>query len=358
MNFLFNISASQIKKNQKKRRGKSFTISNPQETRAAVHEAAKRIKNQAEEKKSLEKSAVSPIANGEVEVKKIEKPLETENSVPTNKEDQEKEQSLDRNRPNSGRFSLLEARPVRRSSISSTRRSDKTVRSKAKGYQLDGGLLNVEEESGARSPIRVPSPTKPMFNDYTANEYKEPEPSVAKKKLEKKDSAEEVIKGSMKPSGLDMIHKLGTVERKRRQRRAMYPPLSQVFSSEDQNRELVSGEKNGEDSIESSLRKTGMNVKIVDIDIDDNPKADDKKITGKEQETAPSTQKQNANAAVTTVDTKRPVNSKSSPGSLVLSRAARIRGLMENDIRPKNLKNYDKQASEDEKITGQGKCYQ
>jgi hypothetical protein len=345
----------------KKRRGKSHTISNPQESVAAVREAAKRIKNQTKGMKRLEAINIQ-TENGEVEDDKPEKLAKNVDDVPNTEEIKDKEEAFDFTRSNSGRFHRLEARPLRRSSISSTRKSDKTVQAKGKGYERDDGLLNVEEESGSRSPIRVPSPSIFRSNEGTLDEPPTPratDTSVTKKKLEKTNSAEEAIKGALKPSGLEKTHKLGSLERRRRQRRAMYPPHSQVFSPEEQDKKLSSDKNanNGEDSsIAASLRKAGMNIKVVDIDIDENVQTDDKKIDKKPKQASPTspTSKQINKLPSPTDATKPPLTSRSSTGSLVSSRAARIRGLMDNDIRTKKMKDYDRQTSQDEEPDRQG----
>lgn len=139
---------------------------------------------------------------------------------------------------------------------------------------------------------------------------------------------------------------LGTIERRRRRRRAMYPPLSHVFSNEDQtNLDSLSNDL----PIETSLKHAGVNIKVVDIDFEDSgkkepsptehaPKAEPAVLTLKQETKSPSE------------SIKPPLVKRSSAGTLVSSRAARIKGLMDNDLRS-NSKDYqlpveDKQTME------------
>lgn len=115
----------------------------------------------------------------------------------------------------------------------------------------------------------------------------------------------------------------------------MYPPLSQVFSQEDQT--LTPENINNSLPIETSLKEVGMNIKVVDIDIEDaGPKPTETKeiptdLTPSEQLAAPTSKLETK----VTGPTKTPLAKRSSTGSLVSARAARIKGLMDNDLRPK-----------------------
>lgn len=117
----------------------------------------------------------------------------------------------------------------------------------------------------------------------------------------------------------------------------MYPPLSQVFSTDEPDNERTL-------PIETSLKDAGMNIKVFDIDIDDDGGKGTKSSTDSTQKPpSPTTKGEISPTSVT----KPPLVKKTSGGSLISSRAARIQGLMDNDIRPKK---YDQEI-----INGQGR---
>lgn len=207
---------TETRSQKRKRRGKALTISDPRDTIKAVHQAAALRKKSQSRDKDKEKQDITPtpVVNGLPEVddnKNIDKRKSEVAKI------EEKNKKIDRNRSNSGRFKRLEARPVRRSSISSVRKSDKTVKAKGKGYQLDGDAL---EEGDKKSPIKVPPPS-PRSGVGTEIEQERISPVAEQtKKLVKSKSAEEAIKGAKEPNGdekapgkkrptLDKLHMLG-----------------------------------------------------------------------------------------------------------------------------------------------------
>jgi len=119
----------------------------------------------------------------------------------------------------------------------------------------------------------------------------------------------------------------------------MYPPLSQLFSSTDE------PDNNPTLPIETSLKDVGMNIKVFDINIDDDGEKETKTSTESTQKPPSPTTK--GDTSPTSVN-KPPLVKKTSTGSLISSRAARIQGLMDHDLRPNK---YDNQ----EIINGQGK---
>ena len=56
-----------------------------------------------------------------------------------------------------GKYKRLEARPLRRSSIASVRKSDKTVRDKGVGYTFSDGLVDDRDAKRDGRPVQIPS---------------------------------------------------------------------------------------------------------------------------------------------------------------------------------------------------------
>ena len=279
-----------------------------------------------------------------------------------------------------GKYKRLEARPLRRSSIASVRRSDKTVREKGKGYTFDDDLGKGDTKKQEFPPLKMPPrdqgrkakdagrPTTPgaktgvprsvavdiNMEDTSADERKKKEKeewqgvidavktAAAGKSWLKKQDAQE-----------GMVQKLGTLERKKaKQRRAMYPPLSTFFNPEDKKTQEA---LEGISQIASG--KQNMHLKVVDIQLDDDTPAPSKDKKGAEQVKAGS----KTVSVPTTNEPTSPPRSPTSPtsptsplnykprkpaGGLVASRAARLTNLMANDFRPPTVK--DKWAEREE----------
>ncbi|XP_048579098.1 F-actin-monooxygenase MICAL3 isoform X2 [Nematostella vectensis] len=272
---------------QKRHRKTHSAVSFPKDTVDAICEAADRKQLRAKEEPQIKRKL-------EVEDGPDDQSPKESVEMEVNENPDEK---FNRTRTNSGRFKRLEARPLRRSSIASVRKSDKTVRDKAMGYELDDGLTPLKED------VRL-SPIKTACTPDDKEEVRPPTPSPASKSegrptfavditterrrtLERAHSADEPIRRtsptvekkteSKGRKMLDKFHKLGTLERKRRTRRAMYPPLSQVFSPEDEGKSITDP---GGDvlPLETSLRDAGITPRRVAINIDDDFTTPDKGV--------------------------------------------------------------------------------
>jgi len=284
-----------------------------------------------------------------------------------------------------GRYKRLEARPLRRSSIASVRKSDKTVRDKGRGYTFDDGLGDEgDSKKKGLPPLKVPSrdqarkaadslSERPSTPSATAGVPKgvavdinmddTPPDERKKKDKEERQSVVDAVKTAAagkswlkkQDAQEGMVQKLGTVERRKvKQRRAMYPPLSMVFNPED---------KETKDALEGMSQITNgkqhMHVKVVDISLDDDTPTPsiDKNTPGKAK-AGPKTV-----SMATTNEPTSPPRSSTSPssprspthyrprkptdGSLVASRAARLTNLFANDFRPPTVK--DKWAEREER---------
>ena len=303
-----------------------------------------------------------------------------------------------RDRSNSfGKYRRLEARPLRRSSISSVRRSDATVREKGQGYTFDDGLLDKNQSRKiSLQPLKIssrdvvktdqteprpstPSALKEFSKDLSVVDINMAETHLDERK-KKQDAERQSVLNAVKtaaagkswakeqlPKKEEKVKKLGTFERKKRkERRAMYPPLSMVFNAED-NDNQIENVLNGKDLPgEAGFRLSGMPLKIVEISLDDDKTAPgDHTNTGKETSqvnTAPKTVSATTTNLPTSPTTTAPrsPNSSNSPttplygrprkpsaGSLVASRAARLTNLIANDFRPPTVK--DKWAEREER---------
>lgn len=281
-----------------------------------------------------------------------------------------------------GKYKRLEARPLRRSSIASVRRSDRTVREKGKGYTFDDDIGGGDTKKQGLPPIKMPlrdqagrtidadrpstpgaSPAAPKSVAVDIN-MEEPFPNDRKKKEtdERQRVVDAVTTAAAGKSWLKkqdaqegMVQKLGTIERKKvKQRRAMYPPLSTFFNPEDKDTkdalEEISQRANG---------KQNLRLKVVDIAIDDDapaPSNEKKSAIQTGPKTGPKTV--SVPTANETTSSSRSPTSPTSPtspshykpkvitGGLVASRTARLVNLMANDFRPPKVK--DKWAEKEE----------
>ena len=294
-----------------------------------------------------------------------------------------------RDRSNSsGKYRRLEARPLRRSSIASVRKSDATVRERGKGYTFSDGL---DETGDARKrsaqPLKIPSrdavrkfEAEKQFRPGTPNaatdvtkgmavvdiNMEDSPPAERKKKGdEERQSVIDAVKtaaagnswAKRQDANEGIVQKLGTLERsKAKTRRAMYPPLSTIFNPDDKDtretleqisRAAIGAERNPHQKVR---------LKVVDISLDDDipAPAADKKVTG-EAKPGPKT----ISMATKNEPTSPPRSStsptsptspsyKKTPGkSLVAERAARLTNLIANDYRPLPVK--DKWAEREER---------
>lgn len=279
-----------------------------------------------------------------------------------------------------GKYKRLEARPLRRSSIASVRRSDRTVREKGKGYTFDDDIGGGDTKKQGLPPIKMPlrdqagrtidaerpstpgaSPAAPKSVAVDIN-MEEAFPNDRKKK--ETDERQRVVdavktaaagKSWLKKQDAQegMVQKLGTIERKKvKQRRAMYPPLSTFINPEDKDTkdalEEISQRANG---------KQNLRLKVVDIAIDDDaPAPSNEKKSAIQTKTGPKTV--SVPTANETTSSSRSPTSPTSPtspshykpkvitGGLVASRTARLVNLMANDFRPPKVK--DKLAEKEE----------
>lgn len=286
-----------------------------------------------------------------------------------------------------GKYRKLEARPLRRSSISSVRKSDATVRERGKGYTFDDGL--DETGDGRRrgtQPLKIPSreevrkfeaeaefrpstPGAPI--DVTKgmavvdiNMGETPPAERKKKGEEERQSVIDAVKTAAagkswvkrQEAQEGIVQKLGTLERRKaKSRRAMYPPLSMFFNPDDkETQEALEGIVQAANEKEGNPQKK-MQLKVVDISLDDDtPVAPADKKAAVKAKSGPKT----VSIATKNEPTSSP-RSPSSPtsptspsykkppaGSLVAARAARLTNLIANDFRPPTVK--DKWAEREE----------
>ena len=267
-----------------------------------------------------------------------------------------------------GKYKRLEARPLRRSSIASVRRSDKTVREKGKGYTFNDDLGETDTKKQELPPLKMQSrdqgrkakdterPITSGVSRSVAVDINMEDTSADERKRKDKDERKSVIdavktaaagKSWLKKQDAQegIVQTLGTLERKKaKQRRAMYPPLSTFFNPEDKETQEA---LEGINQIASG--KQNMHVKVVDIQLDDETPAPSKDKKPAEQV--------KAGPKTVSVPTKNeptcPPQSPTSPtsstspsnykprkpaGGLVASRAARLANLMANDFRPPTVK--------------------
>ena len=273
-----------------------------------------------------------------------------------------------------GKYKRLEARPLRRSSIASVRKSDKTVREKGRGYTFDDGLGGERDATkSGLPPLKMPSrdevrkgedakrPSTPGAATGVAKgmvvdiNMEETPPAERKKKGEEErksviDAVKTAAAGKSWLKKQDeqegMVQKLGTVERKKvKQRRAMYPPLSMLFNPED---------KETKEALEGISQITSgnqhMHVKVVDISLDDDTpappagkKAADKAKAGpKTVSMATNNEPTSPPRSPTSPTSPSPPSYGYKPrkptGGIVASRAARLTNLIANDFRPLTVK--------------------
>lgn len=272
-----------------------------------------------------------------------------------------------------GKYKRLEARPLRRSSIASVRRSDKTVREKGKGYTFNDDLGEGDTKKEGLPPVKMPPrdqwrkakdterPTTPGAKTgmprSVAVDINMEDTSADERKRKEKEERQSVIdavktaatgKSWLKKQDAQegMVQKLGTLERKKaKQRRAMYPPLSTFFNPEDKKTQEA---LEGISQIASG--KQNMHLKVVDIQLDD----DDTAAPSKDKKAAEQAKAGPKTVSVpTTNEPTSPPRSPTSPtsptspsnykprkpaGGLVASRAARLANLMANDFRPLTVK--------------------
>lgn len=278
-----------------------------------------------------------------------------------------------------GKYKRLEARPLRRSSIASVRRSDKTVREKGKGYTFDDDLGDEASKKKVPPPLKMPlrvqgrkaiDSERPLTPGADGDiprtvsvdinlEDTSPEEKRKKENDEKQNVIDAVKSAAAGKSWLrkqdaqeGMVQKLGTLERtKVKQRRAMYPPLSMFFNPEDKETQAAL-----EEIGQMANGKENTRFKVVDIAIDDVTPASvsDKKAAG-QAKSGPKTvsmaianestsvpKSQTSSTSPTNFKPKKPT------GGLVASRAARLTNLIANDFRPPTVK--DKWAEREENV--------
>ena len=303
---------------------------------------------------------------------------EDRETVDEEKDDRQRDR---RDRSNSsGKYRRLEARPLRRSSIASVRKSDATVRERGKGYTFNDGLDETGDgRKRSAQPLKIPSrdavrkfeaekqfrPGTPSSAvDFTKgmavvdiNMEDSPPAERKKKGDEERQSVVDAVKtaaagkswAKRQDANEGIVQKLGTLERnKAKSRRAMYPPLSTLFNPND---------KDTREALEQIGQAAKVRLKVVDISLDDDipaPAATDKKVTG-EAKPGPKTVSM-ATKNEPTSPPRSPTSPKSPsspphkkpPGkSLVASRAARLTNLIANDYRPLTVK--DKWAEREER---------
>ena len=266
----------------------------------------------------------------------------------------------------------LEARPLRRSSISSVRRSDATVREKGRGYTFDDGFeLHVEEEMPLK-PLKLPSrgdehivepeenrPATPssvskgfeqMLFDIDISQPTSKETRGKKEKAERDRVVDAVKKAASKPSAVNSKSKdkdnkkekpawrLGTLERrKRKERRAMYPPLSNLFNSDFNVLDLENQTKGGDGEVPSDGKRY-LSLRVVDISLnDDEPPSTIPSSVSRPPKTSTTTTAAKRSSSSTspplspTDPTGRTRTRQASTGSSVAVRAARLSNQMAKD---------------------------
>ena len=295
-----------------------------------------------------------------------------------------------RDRSNSsGKYRRLEARPLRRSSIASVRKSDATVRKRGKGYTFNDGLDETGDgRKRSAQPLKVPSrdavrkfeaekqfrPGTPgSATDVTKGmavvdiNMEDSPPAERKKKGDEErlsviDAVKTAAAGKSWAKRQDanegIVQKLGTLERnKAKSRRAMYPPLSTIFNPDDKDtREALEQIGQAANATERNPHQK-VRLKVVDILLDDDipaPAATDKKVPG-EAKPGPKTismatkhEPTSPPRSPTSLTSPSSPPHKKPPGkSLVASRAARLTNLIANDYRPLTVK--DKWAEREER---------
>lgn len=285
-----------------------------------------------------------------------------------------------------GKYKRLEARPLRRSSIASVRKSDATVRDRGEGYTFNDGLDETgDNRKRSVQPLKMPSReevrkfevererrpgtpgapfdvTKGMAVDISMGETP---PSERKKKGEEdRQSVIDAVKTAAagkswvkrQESQEGMVQKLGTLERKKaKSRRAMYPPLSMFFNPDDKDtQEALEGIGQVANGTERNPPYK-MRLKVVDISLDDDVPAPpaDKKAAGQAKPgpgpktVSMATKNEPTSPPRSPTSPTSPSYRKPPEGSLVASRAARLTNLIANDYRPLTVK--DKWAEREER---------
>ena len=304
---------------------------------------------------------------------------EEKETVSEEKEDRPRDRSY-----TSGKYRRLEARPLRRSSISSVRKSDATVREKGKGYSFDDGLDQTGDgRRRGTQPLKIPSreevrkfEAEAEFRPGTPGELidatkgmtvvdidmeEAPVEERKKKREEERKGVIDAVKTAAagkswvkrQEAQEGKVQKLGTLERRKaKSRRAMYPPLSVVLNpDEKETQEALEGIVQAANETESNPQKK-MQLKMVDISLDD-----DTLIPSSERKAAGQTKAGPKTVSVATKNEPTPSprsptsptspgNKKPPAGSLVAARTARLTNLIANDFRPPTVK--DKWAEREE----------
>lgn len=285
-----------------------------------------------------------------------------------------------------GKYKRLEARPLRRSSIASVRKSDKTVRDKGVGYTFSDGLVDdrdakrdgrpvqIPSRNGTRKPVEFERPSTP--GSSTGIPVKEVtvdinmEEPLADERKKKRDEERKIVIDAVKTAAAGkswlkkqdaqegMVQKLGTLERRKaKSRRAMYPPLSTYFNPEDKE---TQGALEGISQITRGQQH--MHVKMVDISLeDDNPSSTGNKAVDQGKTRPKTVSKATANEPTSP---PRPSTSPTSPTSpsyykpgkvpgrsLVAARAARLTNLIANDFRPLPVKDKWEEKEEGKNVS-------
>lgn len=312
---------------------------------------------------------------------------EDRETVDEEKDDRQRDR---RDRANSsGKYRRLEARPLRRSSIASVRKSDVTVRERGKGYSFNDGLDETGDgRKRSAQPLKIPSreavrkfEAESQFRPGTPaaaidvtkgmavvdiNMEDSPPAERKKKGDEKRQSVIDAVKtaaagkswAKRQDAQEGIVQKLGTLERsKAKSRRAMYPPLSMLFNPDDKDtREALEQIDQAANGTERNPHQK-VRLKVVDISLDDDdipaPPAD-KKASGQAKPgpktVSMATKNEPTSPPRSPTSPTSPTSSsyKKPPGkSLVASRAARLTNLIANDYRPLTVK--DKWAEREER---------
>ncbi|XP_022779820.1 F-actin-methionine sulfoxide oxidase MICAL2-like isoform X4 [Stylophora pistillata] len=304
---------------------------------------------------------------------------EDKKTVTKEKDDRQRDRSY-----SSGKYRRLEARPLRRSSIGSVRKSDATVREKGKGYTFDDGL---DQMGGGRrrgtQPLKIPSreevrkfEAEAEFRPSTPSELidatkgmtvvdidmeEAPAEERKKKREEERKSVIDAVKTSAagkswvkrQDAQEGKVQKLGTLERRKaKSRRAMYPPLSVVLNPDDrETQEALEGIVQAANETERNPQKK-MQLKVVDISLDDNtsiPSCDRKAASQTKagsKTVSVATKNEPTPSPRSLTSPTSPENKKPPAGSLVAARKARLSNLIANDFRPPTVK--DKWADREE----------
>lgn len=294
-----------------------------------------------------------------------------------------------RDRANSsGKYRRLEARPLRRSSIASVRKSDVTVRERGKGYNFSDGLDETGDgRKRSAQPLKIPS--RDAVRKFEAESQFRPgtpgaaidvtkgmavvdinmEDSPPAERKKKGDEERQIVIDAVKTAAAGKswakkqdtnegtVQKLGTLQRnKAKSRRAMYPPLSMLFNSDDKDtREALEQIGQAANGTERNPHQK-VRLKVVDILLDDDipAPAADKRAAGQAEPGPKTISMATKNEPTSPPRSPTSPTSPTSPSykkppskSLVASRAERLTNLIANDYRPLTVK--DKWAEREER---------